>query len=241
MFIRDLTITNDAQADWHRNIVSLRESRNLWDDLTDDPAVHDALAQLEMAYKPFREREPAINRPFEEAELVTAIADVIEYPFVHPCSSRFSDGRFGVWYGADTLETSIRETAWHWRRDEMAIANAARTERVVIVERRVHLVACTASLVDLRPHVAAVPALVSDSYAACQRLGAELRDGQQPGVISESARNRGASVVGVFRRDALSDVRDVCYLSYELDLDTGNIIVEREPGRVMMRIGGQRR
>lgn len=236
MRIHDLTITNDAQGDWHRNIVSLRGSQDLWDDLTDDPDVHDALAQLEMTYKPFRQAQPAITRPFEEAGIVTAIVDVIEYPFEHPGNSRFSEGRFGVWYGADSLETSIRETAWHWRRDEMAIASDARTERTVIVERRVHLVACSASLVDLRPHIADRSALISNNYSTCQQLGAELHAGQQPGVITESARSRGACVVGVFRRDALSDVRNVCYLTYELNLDSGEIVVEREPGKVLLAI-----
>lgn len=236
MLIENLTITEDSQGDWHRNIVSLRDSEDLFDDLTDDARVHAALIDLEIAYKPFRELQPLITRPFEEAGLVTAIADVIEYPFDHPCASRFSEGRFGVWYGADTLETSVRETVHHWRRDEMAIDPERRTERVVTVQRRVHLVACTASLVDLRPHVADMPALVADNYALCRRLGTELHDGQQPGVISESARHRGACIVAVFRRDALTNVRDVCYLTYRLNLDTGEVHVERDPGTVYLTL-----
>jgi hypothetical protein len=236
VIIEPLTITNDSKGDWHRNIVSLRVSERLWDDLTDSPDVHEAIAALEAAYKPFREPLPAISRPFEESEIVTPLADVIDYPFEHPCASRFSEGRFGVWYGADSLETSIRETAYHWQRDERAIAPEARTERTVSIDRRVHLVECSASLVDLRPHVAGNPALVSNNYATCRRLAAELRDGRQPGVISESARNRGASVVGVFRRDALSNPRNVCYLTYELDLDTGRITVKRAPGKRLMLI-----
>lgn len=228
--IESLTITEDSQGDWHRNVVTLRGSADLFDELTDDPVVHAALVDLEMAYKPFKEPEPTISRPFEEADVVSAIADVIDYPFEHPCASRFSDGRFGVWYGADSLDTSIHETVFHWRRDELAIDPSARAERTVVVHRRVHLVECVAALVDLRPHIGDSPALISDTYTTCRRLGRELHEGQQPGVMTESARDRGSMVIGVFRRDALLNVRTVCYLTYRLNLDTGVVVVEREPG-----------
>ncbi|HLU62836.1 MAG TPA: RES family NAD+ phosphorylase [Gammaproteobacteria bacterium] len=236
MEIEGLAITADAQGDWHRNIVTLRRSQDLFDDLTDDTDVLAGLRELEMAFKPFLEPQPAISRPFEEADVVTPIMDVIEYPFLHPCRSRFSEGRYGVWYGADTLETSIRETVHHWRKDELAIDLSRRTERIIVIHRRVHLVECIAALVDLRPHVAEHPALLSDSYDFCQRLGMTLQAGRQPGLITESARNRGASIVAVFQRQALTNVRDYCYLTYRLDLDTGRVEVEREPGNVLLTL-----
>lgn len=98
------------------------------------------------------------------------------------------------------------------------------------------LQAARRGLVDLRPHVAEHPALLSDSYDFCQRLGMQLQAGRQPGLITESARNRGASIVAVFQRQALTNVRDYCYLTCRLDLDTGRVEVEREPGNVLLTL-----
>ena len=53
---------------------------------------------------------PAIHRPFEEAEWFNAIG----WPFQHWQSSRYSDGSFGAWYGADSVEATVYETAYHW-------------------------------------------------------------------------------------------------------------------------------
>ena len=49
-------------GDLYRNVVSLRVSRNLADDLSDDPADAALCAQAEIASKP-RLPLPAINRP----------------------------------------------------------------------------------------------------------------------------------------------------------------------------------
>lgn len=232
----NLSITHDSQRDWYRNIVSLRVSENLWDDITDSDDTLDAIRNLESAFKPFKEPEPTISRPFEEAEVVNPIADVIEYPFEHPSETRFSAGRYGVWYGAERLETSIHETVYHWRRAELKIDHSQRNERIVTVHRRVHIVGCTACLVDLRSRLNETPSLLSDNYSTCQRLGMELHDGGQPGVITESARDRGHEIVGVFRREALENVRNHCYLSYILDLDSLEVRVERERGRTLLTI-----
>jgi hypothetical protein len=79
----------------HRNIVSLRESRNLFDDLSGDPAEQALAQQVEIAVKPlhYHSPTPVIHRPFEEAEWFNAIG----WPFQHWQSSRYSDGSFGVW------------------------------------------------------------------------------------------------------------------------------------------------
>src|SRR5687768_17412866 len=95
----------DLHSDLLRNIVSLRVSENLFDDLIDDPAAWATAQQLELETKPhfFTNQIPVINRPFEEAEWNEAI----QYPFKNSSQSRYSDGTFGVWYGGDTLETTV--------------------------------------------------------------------------------------------------------------------------------------
>src|SRR5437868_12927386 len=103
-------VTRDSQRDWHRNIVSLRQSVDLYADLVDDPHDVDVLMRHEMATKPAHAAPAIVMRPFEDASIYDPVAAAIEWPFKHPCRSRYSDGSYGAWYGAASIETSVRET-----------------------------------------------------------------------------------------------------------------------------------
>jgi hypothetical protein len=231
-------ISEDSRGDWLRNIVSLRKTVDLFADLVAQPADTRVLMEHELATKPTREAAPIITRPFEEAALYDPIRAAIDWPFEHPCRTRYSDGSFGVWYGARTLETSIRETVHHFRRNTLASEIAAKSRMPIYQERRVHRVRCSAMLVDLRPLCAGQPRLLDpDDYSYCQALGAQLREAALPGLQSLSARDAGGEVAAVFLRQALSDPRDVCYLTYVLEPATGQVAVERTPGKVEWTIG----
>lgn len=226
-------VTRDSQHDWHRNIVSLRRSIELYADLVDDPRDIDVLIQHEMATKQARGEPAIITRPFEDADTYDSIAAAIEWPFEHPCRSRYSAGHFGVWYGASSVETSVRETAYHFRRNTLASQIAAQSQQPIVQERRVHLVRCNALLVDLRARSRKEPRLLDpDDYTTCQLLGAELKSAGMPGVLTFSARHAKAEIVAVFTPAVLADPRNVCYLTYTLFADSGKVIVERTPGKV---------
>lgn len=229
----DYKVSEDSRGDWLRNIVSLRKTVDLFAELVADPADTHVLIEHELATKPTREAVPIINRPFEEAALYDPIQSAIGWPFEHPCRSRYSDGSFGVWYGARTLETSIRETVHHFRRDTLASEIAARSLTPIYQERRVHRVRCSAMLVDLRELCAGEPRLLDpQDYSYCQGLGAQLRQAALPGLQSLSARHPGGEIAGVFLREALGDPRDVCYLTYILQPGGERVDVERAPGTV---------
>jgi hypothetical protein len=236
MEIGDLQITDDSQGDWHRAIVSLRVSVDLFRELVGDPKDQAILVAHEMATKPCQGEAPLITRPFEEAEIYDPIAEAISWPFEHPCRSRFSAGDFGVWYGGDSLMTSIHETVYHFRIDTLASRAVVRGS-VVVQERRVHRVRCTAALVDLRPQVKQEPRLVDPhDYSTCQALGARLYHAALPGVLNPSARYADGHIAGVFRRDTLTDPRILCYLTYYLDADSGCVRVERDRGQTLVKI-----
>src|SRR5579872_1369573 len=228
-------VTSDSCGDWHRNIVSLRRSVDLFADLVSDPAHAHVLIEHEIATKPTGGATPIINRPFERAEFYDPIASALNWPFAHPAATRYSAGHFGVWYGARTLQTSVFETVYHFRRDTLASLVARQSTKPIIQERRVHLAHCEAMLVDLRPRCEDDPRLTADDYAYCQALGAQLRAASLPGVITRSARDTAGIVVAVFERSALSRPRDVCFLTYTLHPDTGRVDVERTPGRIAWR------
>jgi hypothetical protein len=230
-------VSEDSRGDWLRNIVSLRKTIDLFADLVTHPGDTRVLIEHELATKPTRGSVPIINRPFEEAALYDPIQAAIEWPFEHPCRTRYSNGSFGVWYGARTLETSIRETVHHFRRDTLASEIASQSRAPIYQERRVHRVHCSAMLVDLRCLCATEPRLLDpEDYAYCQSLGLQFRQAALPGVQSLSARDAGGEVAGVFLREALTDPRDVCYLTYILEPASGRVEVERTPGKVEWRI-----
>lgn len=226
-------VTRDSQRDWHRNIVSLRQSIELYADLVDDPRDIDVLIQHEMSTKQVRDEPAIITRPFEDVAVYDTIAAAIEWPFEHPCRSRYSAGNFGVWYGAASLETSVRETVHHFRKDTLASQIATQSKQPIVQERRMHLVRCNALLVDLRARTRKEPRLLhTDDYSVCQLLGAQLKSAGMPGVLTFSARHAKSEIVGVFTPGVLADPRTVCYLTYTLYAQTGKVVVERKPGKV---------
>ena len=93
----------DIRQDVARNVVSLRQSQDLFDDLSADPAEWLLAQKVEDAIKPpvYRSRMPIIDRPFEDAQWFNAIT----WPFRHWRASRFSDGSFGVWYGSESVDS----------------------------------------------------------------------------------------------------------------------------------------
>lgn len=220
----------DIDRDLYRNIVSLRHSQNLFDDLSDDPSDWEAAIRLETGHKPrhYESSDPVIHRPFEEAEFNAAI----QYPFDHWSHSRFSQGHFGVWYGSETLETTVHESVHHWRQGLLADAGWQDLEGVA-VERRVHLVYCHAALIDLLPKAKAWPALTSNDPANCQALGERLHHEGHPGLWTPSARCSGTNAA-VFTPRVLSKPRTHCYLTYRLE--GGRVLVQREPGATMMTL-----
>ncbi len=238
--MQGLQVSDDARGDWYRNIVSLRKSMDLFGDLVSDPAHVQVLMDHEMATKPTQRAQPIISRPFEEACIYDPIAIAIGWPFEHPAVSRYSGGRYGVWYGARTLEATIHETVHHFRLNTLASEVARNSVEPIEQQRRVHLVHCSAALIDLRERCAVDERLLDpDDYSYCQSVGAQLHAAFLPGVLTCSARLPLAEVVAVFIQQALSDPRPMCFLTYQLDARTGDVTVQRTPGKVEWVLPGR--
>ena len=222
----------DTRRDLRRNIVSLRESRNLFDDLSSDPAEQALAQQVESAVKPlqYHSPTPVIHRPFEEADWFNAIG----WPFRHWQSSRYSDGSYGVWYGADTVLATVYETAYHWYHGLLLDAEGF-TREAVAIERKVYNVACVALFLDLRPRVEEFPALLHRTdYAFTQQVGARLQREGHPGLVAPSVRLPEGLIYVVFNHTVLSNPRVNCMLTYRLV--RGHVLVEKRPGVTWRRI-----
>ena len=214
-----------------RNIVSIRESQNLFDDLTDNPDEWLLAGHVEDEVKPppYRSGTPVIHRPFEDAEWVNAIA----WPFKHWQASRFSDGSFGVWYGSNTVEATVYESAYHWYHG--LLSDAGFENEAVIGERKVYSVSCNAALLDFRKLSTDHPDLLHKTdYAYAQSVGARIHREGHPGLVIPSARWPEGENYVVFNPDVLSAPQFNCQLTYRLKGRT--IAVEKKPGETWMRI-----
>ena len=221
-----LTLT-DVHQDIARNIVSLRQSQNLFDDLTDDPAGWLLAQKVEAEIKPppYRSYTPIIDRPFEDAEWFNAII----WPFKYWQSSRFSDGTHGVWYGSESVETTVYESAYHWYRG--LLSDAGYEHEAVVAERKVYSVACSAALLDFRKVTAEYADLLHPSdYTLTQSVGARIHREGHPGLLIQSVRRSSGENMAIFNPDVLSNPRHNCQLTYWLE--DNQIKVEKHPGTV---------
>jgi hypothetical protein len=215
----------DFAGELVRNIKGIRVSQDLFDDLARDDADRAVAIAAEGATR-IPSAEPLITRPFDYGTVIT-------YPFVphNWQATRYSDGlEYGVWYGALELETTVHETLYHWYR--FVRDSFPDLDRELVGERRVFTVHCEAILIDVR--TAKDPRLVNPrDYSFTQQLGRYLWRRAQSGLLAPSARTRGTTAA-ILRAGALSDVRDLCFLTYRL---TGNsATVERTPGEQWLRI-----
>jgi hypothetical protein len=218
----------DYRGDLVRNIKGIRVSQDLFDDLAPDPADRAVAIAAESATR-IPSPAPLITRPFDYGAVIT-------YPFVphNWQATRYSDGlAFGVWYGALELETTVYETLYHWDR---FVTDSFSIDREIVGERRVFQVRCEAILIDLRDKAALEPRLVDRrNYAFTQQLGRYLRDRAQSGLLAPSARGPGTTAA-ILRSEALSDVRDLCFLTYRMNPKSDLATVERAPGETWLRI-----
>ena len=228
----------DVHDDVLRNIVSIHSSQNLFDDLTDSSDEWALAQQIEEEVKPppYQSKFPIIHRPFEDAQWFNAIG----WPFRHWQTSRFSDGAFGVWYGSESIETTVYETAHHWFNGLLRDAGfesiqAAGASDVITAERKLYDVRCDAALLNLRPQSHLYSGLTHKTdYSMTHAIGARLHKEGHPGLVTQSARRPQGHNYAIFNPNVLSSPRHHCQLSYKLQGET--IMIEKIPGTTWFEI-----
>lgn len=217
----ELTLS-DIHQDVARNIVFLGHSQDVFDDLSDDPAECLLAQKVEDDIEPptYRSRAPIIDGPFEDAAWFSAI----NWPFKQWQTSRFSDGGYGVWYGSESVETTVYESAYHWYRG--LLSDAGFEGMAVVAERQVYLVACSAALLDLRKAAVLYPGLLHPSdYSFCRSVGERVHREGHPGLLTHSVRRPAGENLAIFNPGVLSNPREHCQLTYRLEGD--QIMVEQ--------------
>ena len=229
----DKTADFDGQS--YRNVTSLRESEDLFDDLADgDEGASAIAAEAEM-----RVKDHLIDRfPENFYRSFHYTRSIIDYPFKSEpyLFTRFGDGTYGLWYGSLEMKTTVFETGFHMIKAELAVEGL---DEVVVRERAVCRVRCRAILIDLRGKQKSFAKLLADDYGFTQQIGRRMNKEGHPGILVPSARIKGTNLV-IFNPDVLSDPRLHCYLTYFFDPLTLNIRVERSVGRTWLKVDGRK-
>jgi hypothetical protein len=139
-------------------------------------------------------------------------ASIVMAAFTHiGRPSRFSDGSYGVYYAAHTLETAVRETAFH-RARFMAATNESPGE----VDMRAYVGRPLQPLIDVRS--ARYEQLHSPvDYSASQAFAKPLRDAEEWGLVYRSVRHAGGECIAAFRPQAVSVPTPGAALAYVWD------------------------
>jgi len=181
-----------------------------------DAADFDALYALEaMTNERVRDELGQVERVPQEDRVYGIGSGPIMAAFTHvnTLGSRFSDGRYGVFYAARERATAVAETRYHHGNFLAATGEAA-----LHLPMRLYHVAIDARLHDLRPE-GAVDAAVHDpvDYTVSRALGARLQGEGSVGVAYRSVRRPGGHCVGLFRPRGASRCVHAAYLLYAWD------------------------
>lgn len=204
-------------VDWPqawRVIASRYPPINLFERLTADPAVWDALIALEQLTNP-RVRDElgdiALVPPDERVSGLGASYVMAAFTHINPRGSRFSDGSFGVYYAAAALETAIAETVFHFEAFARDCADPARSEDMRVL---IGIIAAPFEDVAALPEPERRALLDPDSYAASQAYAMPLRAAGANGVVYPSVRHAGGECLGAFRPRAVGLPHQERHLKY---------------------------
>jgi len=190
---------------------------NLFERVTDNPAVWETLIELEQLTNPrVRNETGNINLVPPERRVSGNNASYVMAPFTHvnPRGSRFSDGTYGVYYAAERLETAIRETAYHFGRFAAESHDPARREDMRVL---VGSIDCSLGEVDSLSGADRLAVLDKISYAASRIFARMQRANGSDGLSYPSVRHEGGRCIAAFWPNVVGIPIQERHLEYEWD------------------------
>lgn len=187
-----------------------------------DPEDWDALYAVEQLTNPrVRQEWGEISLvPIEERPAGGQAVSWVMAAFTHVDPrrpTRFGDGTYGVYYAARCLETSVRETAYHFGRFLAATREPLGTTlelRVLISEQ---LKLCLHDIRRLDSCKQSRAILDPDSYLVAQQLAASLRTGGSNGLVYPSVRHPSGTCIALFRAQLVPVPIQGPHLRYHFD------------------------
>ncbi len=181
--------------DWphlHRLVPSHFPPVNLFESVADPDELDIVYAIESLTNDRIKDEVGDLRRVPEQDRISGPGSTPVMAAFTHiGVPSRFTDGSYGVYYGARDLKTAIAETIYH---RECFLSATQESDTELTMRQYINRVALP--LHDIREN-AAVHAL--DSYAAAQALGKALREKNSHGLLYRSVRDVGGECVAAFR------------------------------------------
>lgn len=146
-----------------------------------------------------------INRlPQDEWVYGSPNASIVMAAFLHvaPGGMRFNGPDLGAWYAADHIRTAATEVGHHLRREAVARGVATMSRRYRAYAATLH-----GDYLDIRGQQASRPDIyASNSYAASQPFGEDIRINGGAGLIYDSVRLAGGTNVVAHRPRNITDI-----------------------------------
>jgi hypothetical protein len=187
---------------------------NLFERVSKNPAVWDALIELEQLTNPrIRDEAGDISLVPAHRRVSGHNASWVMAPFTHvnKRGSRFSNGSYGVYYAGMTLETAIAETVYHFSKFARDSNDPPRRE-----DMRVLLGIINATLDDI-PEDSRGSLLDENSYAHSQTFALVRRSDNSDGIVYPSVRHAGGTCAAAFWPDVVGIPIQERHLKYEWD------------------------
>jgi hypothetical protein len=186
----------------------------LFERLTSDRAVWDALLELEQRTNPrVRDEvgEIALVAPEDRVTGPGATYVMASFTHLNPKGSRFSGGTFGVYYAAADLQTAVTETIFHFEQFARDSADPPRQEDMRVL---------VGSVDEDFEDIAALPeqqrsaVLDAGDYTTSQSYGRAARERGVMGVVYPSVRRPGGECIGAFKPRAVGLPRQERHVAY---------------------------
>lgn len=127
--------------------------------------------------------------------------------------SRFSDGNYGLYYAAKSVETALAETRYHREKFLQRTSEAP-----IDIDMRSYASVINTQLHDIRGMQSNLPTVYDkDSYADSQRLALHLRNAGSNGLVFDSVRHTGGECVGIFRANIPHPVTQGSHYCFQWD------------------------
>lgn len=197
-----MTLPPSVAAPW-RPSYRLVPSRFPPVSLFDDVATAD---ELDAVYAVQALTNPRLRQALGEIDLVPRDERVVgpgstpvmaAFTYLNRNGSRFSDGSWGVYYAAESVETAVAEVSHHSGR-----FLAATKQPAIEVDYRAYVADIVQPLHDVRA-AGWEPVHQADRYAESVALARELRAAGSWGLLYRSVRREGGECVAVFRPRAV--------------------------------------
>jgi len=200
---------NLAWDNQYRIIPSRYPPINFFEDLVDPELMEEVYYLESLTNDRLRDEVGDITLVAAEDRVSGDAATPVMAAFTHiGLESRFSDGRFGVYYAARTLDTAIAETCYH-RTAFLRYTHEDPGE----IDMRAYIGDVLQPLHDVRPAVYDY-LHEPDNWNPSQAFGATLRQGGSRGLVYRSERDPGGECLVAFTPRAVSILRQGPHLTY---------------------------